>query len=481
VVEALEPRILYSADAGLALGITGGAPHAASELVLLDERTPDYALLLQDIAAQSARRLETILIDAQRDGLEQVAEALAGREDVAAVHIIAHGREGAVQLGSSLVGAETLERNAGLVQAWGKALGADADILLYGCDLAATAQGRQLVEALARLTGADVSASDDATGHASLGGDWDLEFRSGMIDVPVLPSMGAQEAWSHLLGSVVLAANEPPFGDMPDNAYEIAGGVTYTQSFSHTSGGGTYTVGQIDLVLYRNASANGADVTVELRTDTNVLLASGSVARASLGTSENWVTVSLAAPATLTDGLVYHIQVKGTGPGNVFVGVDDTGTYPDGNFTNDGTPEPGKDMAFRVVAINAPVVDLNGGGVGQDELVTFTEQTPALIAPAGTLADPDSASLASLTATLAARPDGDAVESLSLNAAATAAAAGLSVSYDAATGTLSITGSASVATYQAILQGVQYDNTSDAPTAGTRAISVVPRIRPSSR
>ena len=66
----------------------------------------------------------------------------------------------------------------------------------------------------------------------------------------------------------------------------------------------------------------------------------------------------------------------------------------------------------------------------------FTEQTPVLIAPVGTLTDVDSANLTSLLVTLTARPDGNAVESLSLNAAATAAAsgAGLTVSYTAGTG-----------------------------------------------
>ena len=86
----------------------------------------------------------------------------------------------------------------------------------------------------------------------------------------------------------------------------------------------------------------------------------------------------------------------------------------------------------------------------------FTEQTPVLIAPVGTLTDVDSATLTSLMVTLTARPDGNAVESLSLNAAATTAAsgAGLTVSYTPGTGVLSITGSATKAVYQSILQGI---------------------------
>ena len=127
-------------------------------------------------------------------------------------------------------------------------------------------------------------------------------------------------------------------------------------------------------------------------------------------------------------------------------------------------------------AVNdAPVVDLNAGGAGQNVTTAFTEQTPVLIAPVGTLTDVDSANLTSLLVTLTARPDGNAVESLSLNAAATAAAAGagLTVSYTAGTGVLSITGSATKAVYQSILQGILYNDTSNTPTTSNRSITVV--------
>ena len=132
--------------------------------------------------------------------------------------------------------------------------------------------------------------------------------------------------------------------------------------------------------------------------------------------------------------------------------------------------------ALTVTAVNdAPVVDLNAGVAGQDVTTAFTEQTPVLIAPVGTLTDVDSATLTSLLVTLTARPDGNAVEALSLNGAATTAAsgAGLTVSYTAATGVLSITGTATTATYQTILQGILYNDTSDTPTTSNRSITVV--------
>ena len=134
-------------------------------------------------------------------------------------------------------------------------------------------------------------------------------------------------------------------------------------------------------------------------------------------------------------------------------------------------------QANWVGLLAAPVVDLNAGGTGNNVTTAFTEQTSVLIAPVGTLSDVDSANLNLLTVTLTARPDGNAVESLSLNAAAAtvASGAGLTVSYTASTGVLSITGTASTATYQTILQGILYNDTSDQPTTSNRSITVVAR------
>src|SRR3954451_2530182 len=108
------------------------------------------------------------------------------------------------------------------------------------------------------------------------------------------------------------------------------------------------------------------------------------------------------------------------------------------------------------MANNPPVLDLNGAGAGNDATASFTEQTPLVITPAATITDVDSANLTSLTATLTTRPDGDGVESLSLNATAAALATTdlLTVTYTAATGVLSVTGSASKADYQSILDGI---------------------------
>src|SRR5262245_16521504 len=119
-------------------------------------------------------------------------------------------------------------------------------------------------------------------------------------------------------------------------------------------------------------------------------------------------------------------------------------------------------------------LDLNGGGSGNGAVTAFTEQTIVSLFPSATLSanGSDSDSIDSITLTLASAAG---TESLSLNAAASSAAtsAGIAVNYNSGTGVLTLSGSnESTSVWQTILRGVQYNNTSDAPT-GPRTVTVL--------
>ncbi|MCW6039022.1 DUF4347 domain-containing protein, partial [Spirulina subsalsa FACHB-351] len=60
---------------------------------------------------------------------------------------------------------------------------AGADLLIYSCFTALGELGQGFVQRLAALTGLDVAASTNATGSENYGGDWDLEYRTGSIEV----------------------------------------------------------------------------------------------------------------------------------------------------------------------------------------------------------------------------------------------------------------------------------------------------------
>ncbi|WP_132253721.1 Ig-like domain-containing protein, partial [Methylobacterium segetis] len=181
------------------------------EIVVIDRNVPDLQTLLRGVPEKA----EVLLIDSARDGFDQLAEALRGRSDVDAVHILSHGAAGDLRLGTGTLTADTIAgRYAEDLAAIGRALGPDGDLLIYGCDFGAGAKGAEAVRLLARATGADVAASDDATGDAALGGDWDLETRTGAIEAGPALDAAARESWHHLLAPAQISiAGEPTVRD----------------------------------------------------------------------------------------------------------------------------------------------------------------------------------------------------------------------------------------------------------------------------
>ena len=205
-LETLERRILFSADAALTAldvvpepqaelvllrqsetdeavdGDTVEASHLqASELVIVDAALPDLASLLDDLAHSGYADTQVVVLDAESDALTQISEILAEQRGVTTLHVMSHGSRGVLELaGQSIETLDLLSRADELAQ-WRVALAPGADVLIYGCEVAADGQGRQFVDTMARLTGADVSASDDLTGSAEKGGDWQLEYRHGNV------------------------------------------------------------------------------------------------------------------------------------------------------------------------------------------------------------------------------------------------------------------------------------------------------------
>lgn len=116
--------------------------------------------------------------------------------------------------------------------------------------------------------------------------------------------------------------------------------------------------------------------------------------------------------------------------------------------------------SVAVVAVNDAPTLTAGGGVS-----TFTEDGPPAVVDAGlVVADPDNANLASATVTITNLLN-PGMEVLTANPGAT----GIAVSYIAPA--LTLTGSSSVANYQAVLRTVAYNNGSNAPNPTNRSLA----------
>ncbi|AFK57506.1 DUF4347 domain-containing protein [Tistrella mobilis] len=173
------------------------------EVAFIDTRVTDW----QTLAAGLADDVEIVVLDAGRDGLEQIADWMAEQSGaVDAVHIISEGSVGEIWLGSSTLSDRNIDDRAGDLAVIGAGLAEDGDILLYGCDVAGGSDGLAFLGRLAELTGADVAASDDATGSVAANGggrfgDWDLEVSIGRVETSIAVTEDTRAGYDGLMAT----------------------------------------------------------------------------------------------------------------------------------------------------------------------------------------------------------------------------------------------------------------------------------------
>lgn len=387
VFEELEKRLLLSADLpGMVVdpslvGDAGDEPvvqvdyihpedapqHADAkllrELVFVDSGIEDADALVRDLQAQrpDGRDFDVFLLDSTRDGVDQITDVLDDYENLGAVHIISHGANASLQLGSTTLDQGSLASYEDAIASWGDALSEEADLLFYGCDLAAGAEGQSLVESLAKLTDADVAASSDLTGSALLGGDWDLEVASGQIETQVAFSQSVQQSWAQVMATQV------------DNTTNV-GTTSSTVSFSHTTSGNSRLM--LVAVSMNGGQAGDASMVTSITYGADALTFLGAEEDVNQqGRVEIW---QLVAPDTGSNTLTVNFDdVNSTGAVvgvTTFTNVDQanpTGLLASANGNSglasvDVASEVG-DVVFSAVTTGGADLTLNEGA-GQSEV-----------------------------------------------------------------------------------------------------------------
>jgi hypothetical protein len=189
VFEPLEPRILLSASvapettqAAVNIDVTEKAvteEQMVHEIAFVDSSVENYADLIEDMNSN----VEVYILDKDQNGIDQISSILSGMEGITAIHIISHGEDGEISLGNSQLTSSNIDSFEDTLSGWSHSLTNDADLLIYGCNVA---QDTDFVDSLAEYTGADVAASDDITGSEHLGGDAILEVTTGSIESETL-------------------------------------------------------------------------------------------------------------------------------------------------------------------------------------------------------------------------------------------------------------------------------------------------------
>ncbi|WKY30959.1 DUF4347 domain-containing protein [Pseudomonas donghuensis] len=221
------------------------------EVVFVDGQVKDSQQLLDGLPAGT----EVMVLDPSKDGLQQMADYLKGRDGLDAIHLLSHGASGTVQLGNVWLDSSNLAEHSAALQSIGSALKADGDLMLYGCRVGKDSAGQAFVDQLAALTEADIAVSTDDTGAQALGGNWTLERSNGMLQNA---SLGAQLSGyqsllatsfssgstttfpAPLFGVRTVAADFDGDGDA-DILYQTGGNGTAWQ-YARSNGDGTFTL-----------------------------------------------------------------------------------------------------------------------------------------------------------------------------------------------------------------------------------------------
>lgn len=253
---------------------------ALATLVVVDARVAEQEGFTLDVPANVTVRV----VQNDESGLDAIGSELAsnaGRQ-YGTIHIISHGTPGSLSLGNEVIaGGSLTEAQREKLLGWALYLTDEADILLYGCDVAADSEGEAFITELAHLTGADIAASTDATGAADKGGDWHLELSTGAIEATALSVAG--------FNSLLTAAPTVTITGLP-TAGEVLIGEDFTFSLNFSNPGtapnpdgfGPY----IDLFLPLGADGD----------DGVTIAPSGAITY--LGTSVNYQIVTLDAAGT---------------------------------------------------------------------------------------------------------------------------------------------------------------------------------------
>ncbi|UBF27711.1 DUF4347 domain-containing protein [Kovacikia minuta CCNUW1] len=173
VVAGLFSLSVFSFDPSL------GAVTRTKQIIFIDSTIAHAEVLVANVDTDST----IIFLDPeQRDGIAKITQTLANYANLDTIHVVSHGNSGSLQLGVDTVQEDNLAVYSNQLQQWKNSLTANADILIYGCNVAQDKQGAAFIQKLSQLTQADVAASTDLTGSSHLQGNWELEYATGRIE-----------------------------------------------------------------------------------------------------------------------------------------------------------------------------------------------------------------------------------------------------------------------------------------------------------
>uniref|UniRef100_UPI0025CE2842 DUF4347 domain-containing protein n=1 Tax=Microcoleus sp. CAWBG58 TaxID=2841651 RepID=UPI0025CE2842 len=108
------------------------APVSVKSIAFIDTQVPNY----QSLVAGVTPGTEVVVLDGNEDAIAQITQILALRTNIDSIHIVSHGAPGSLQVGNGCLSADNLSAYSEQLQQWRSAFSQDAEILIYGCNVA---------------------------------------------------------------------------------------------------------------------------------------------------------------------------------------------------------------------------------------------------------------------------------------------------------------------------------------------------------
>ncbi len=332
------------------------------------------------------------------------------------------------------------------------------------------------------------SAYDPATGTITLTGDAPIaDYQAAIAGITYNNTSGTPnqadrvidvtvndgDANSNTAISTITFGEAPPVIDLDDDDSSGVEGNDYTHNF--VPGGVAVPIADIDADITDADDVNMESATIVL---TNPL--DGAAESLVVGTLPAGITASAYDPATGTITLTGSATIADYQDAIAGITYNNTSATPNQAdrvidvIVNDGDANSNTAISTITFGEAPPVIDLDdddsSGVEGNDYTHNFVPGGVAVpIADIDAdITDADDVNMESATIVLTNPLDG-AAESLvvgTLPAGITASA------YDPATGTITLTGDAPIADYQAAIAGITYNNTSGTPNQADRVIDV---------
>ncbi|MFK4723649.1 VCBS repeat-containing protein [Bradyrhizobium niftali] len=279
-------------------------------------------------------------------------------------------------------------------------------------------------------------------------------------------------------GEAHVVAQTNAAGTYGDFSIDADGAWTYTGNGAHNE----LTAGQVVTDTFTVTSQDGT------ATGTVTVTITGTNDAATVSSDSKSVTEGDTAAALNTSGQL-TITDPDSGEAHVVAQTNAAGTYgdfsidADGAWTYTGNGAHNELTAGQVVTDTFTVTSQDGTATGTVTVtITGTNDAAVLNAHGGSLSYTENQAASAIDAALTASD----VDSTNLTGATVSITAnfasgqdvlgfttqnGITGSYNAATGVLTLSGTATVAQYQAALDSVTYFNSSDNPSGATRTIS----------